>query len=148
MDAHYYEVNVKWIEQRKGTLSAPTLETISVATPPEFPKGHPGIWSPEHYFVSAVNGCLMTTFLAVAENSKLSYKGFECKAIGKLEKVEGKYMISEIELAPRIVIENEADKDKALKVIEKSEAACLISNSIKSKIILKPLIEIDKTVAL
>jgi len=35
---------------------------IEVATLPEFPKGIPGIWSPEHLFTAAVSSCLMTTF--------------------------------------------------------------------------------------
>ncbi|ACU08031.1 hypothetical protein FIC_01584 [Flavobacteriaceae bacterium 3519-10] len=47
---HYYEVKAEWKNGRKGTLSSTVLnETIECATPPEFPKGEPGIWSPEHF---------------------------------------------------------------------------------------------------
>ena len=56
---------------------------IEVATPPEFPKGIAGIWSPEHLFVAAISGCLMTTFLAIAENSTLEFTSFSCQAKGK-----------------------------------------------------------------
>src|ERR1041384_5661306 len=94
---HYYDVAVQWEEDRKGTLSSSVLpSTIEVATPPEFPNGMADIWSPEHLLVAAVNSCLMTTFLAIAENSKLAYISFTSDATGKLEKVVGKYMISEI----------------------------------------------------
>ena len=56
MEAHFYNVNVNWKLDRMGILSSPELESIDktysnhieVATPPEFPKGMPGIWSPEH----------------------------------------------------------------------------------------------------
>lgn len=137
-DVHYYEVAVKWDRDRIGMLNSPTLQDLQVATPPEFPKGVPGIWSPEHLFVSAANSCLMTTFLSIAENSKLEFESFSCGAKGKLEKVEGKFMISEIELAPKIKVKNEADKERALRIIEKAEHNCLISNSMKSKIILNP----------
>jgi organic hydroperoxide reductase OsmC/OhrA len=69
-----YEVNLSWTENRKGIVSSPVLEkTTEVATPPEFPKGMEGIWSPEHLFVAAIESCLMTTFLSVAENSKLEF---------------------------------------------------------------------------
>ena len=61
----------------------------------------PGIWSPEHLFTAAVSSCLMTTFLAVAENFGLSFSNFSCKSKGKLEKVEGRYMMTEIILEPR-----------------------------------------------
>ena len=141
---HFYDVNVQWIADRKGIINSSVLtDKIEVATPPEFAKGMPNIWSPEHLLVAAVNSCLMTTFLAIAENSRLEFISFNAKAIGKLETVEGKYMISEIELLPTVVIANEADKEKAQRVLLKSEKACLISNSIKSTIIFKPEIKIS-----
>ena len=138
---HFYDVSLTWDRDRVGTMSSPVLEsTMEVATPPEFPKGMAGIWSPEHLLVAAVNSCLMTTFLAIAENSKLSFKSFTSEASGKLEKVEGKYLITEITLEPVVMLESFVDKEKAEKVLQKSEAACLISNSIKSTIIFKPTV--------
>jgi peroxiredoxin-like protein len=136
---HNYVVDVKWERDRLGLLSSHDLNTtIETATPPEFPKGMKGIWSPEHLLVAAVNSCLMTTFLAIAENSRLNFTNFESKAVGKLEVIEGKFMISEITLMPVVTVVNEADKDRAERILQKSEAACLISNSIKSKINFKP----------
>ncbi len=141
--AHHYNVNINWENDRKGLMSSPVLNSnIEVATPPEFPGGMPGIWSPEHLLVAAVNSCLMTTFLAISENSKLNFVKFESNADGKLEKVDGKYMISEIVLSPVLTIHNESDRDRALRILEKSEAACLISNSVKSTITFKPEIKI------
>jgi len=146
-NAHYYEVQLNWIADRKGLVSSPVLQSnIEVATPPEFPKGIPGIWSPEHLLVAAVNSCLMTTFLAIAENSKLDFISFDCNANGKLEKVDGKYMISEIVLSPVLIIKSNADQERAMRILEKSEAACLISNSVKSKIIFTPVIKINEKV--
>ena|SRR5437762_4976050 len=136
---HYYQVKVNWKKDRKGTVSSNVLHApVEVATPPEFPQGIPGIWSPEHLLVAAVNSCLMTTFLAIAENSKFEFLNFESNAVGKLEKIEGKFMISEITLSPVVSVKYEKDKEKATRLLEKSEAVCLISNSIKSKIILEP----------
>jgi len=140
---YHYNVNLNWENDRKGLMSSPVLDsTIEVATPPEFPKGMPGIWSPEHLLVAAVNSCLMTTFLAIAENSKLDFVHFDSNADGKLEKVDGKYMMSEIILSPVLTIHQEADRERAVRILDKSEAACLISNSVKSKIIFQPQINI------
>ncbi len=100
-----------------------------------------GIWSPEHYFIAAVNSCLMTTFLSIAENSRLEFETFSSKAVGKLEIVDGKYMISEITLYPIVTIKDETMQEKATRVLVKSEANCLISNSVKSKIIFNPEIK-------
>lgn len=146
-NVHHYEVKVNWESDRKGTLSSPVLNsTLEVATPPEFAKGMPGIWSPEHLLVAAVNSCLMTTFLAIAENFKFDFIHFESNANGKLEKVDGKYMITEVELSPVLTIAPEADKEKAIRILEKSEAACLISNSVKATIIFKPTLHVAEAV--
>ncbi len=116
MDAHYYEVNVNWNKERRGMMCSPELKTeaggtegcIEVATPPEFPKGISGIWSPEHLFTA----------------------------------VDGKFLMTEILLTPKVTIADEKDREKAEKVLLKSEGACLISNSIKSKVTMNPIIEI------
>ena len=145
---HLYNVDISWSKDRKGIMCSPELlkeegACIEVATPPEFPKGIPGIWSPEHLFTASVSSCLMTTFLSIAENSKLDFSTFTCKSKGKLEKIDGKMMMSEIILEPHVTIYNESDRELAEKIIYKSEAACLISNSIKSKITLHPVIEVN-----
>ena len=144
---HIYEVSVNWQADRKGVMSSPVLNTkIEVATPPQFPKGMEGIWSPEHLFVAAINSCLMTTFLSIAENSKLEFVSFDSKSVGKLEMVDGKYMMSEVTLMPVVTISDEQQKERAERVLQKSEANCLISNSVKSTIIFKPEIKITQAV--
>jgi organic hydroperoxide reductase OsmC/OhrA len=147
MEPHFYNVNISWKTDRKGVMCSPELDQemgtcIEVATPPEFPKGIPGIWSPEHLFTAAVSSCLMTTFLAIADNSKLTFTDFKCNSKGKLEQIDGKYIMSEIILEASVTILDIKDKEKAERILFKSEAACLISNSIKSKITLIPIINV------
>jgi peroxiredoxin-like protein len=147
MEAHYYNVDVNWNTERKGIMCSPELNRdagscIEVATPPEFPKGIPGIWSPEHLFTAAVSSCLMTTFLSIAENSKLTFLSFSCKSKGKLEQIEGKFMMSEIILEPTVTIADEKDRERAERVLQKSEAACLISNSVKSKVTMISIVNV------
>jgi len=132
---HLYQVKVNWNNNRNGILSSKVIdEKLSIATPPEFPKGEANIWSPEHYFIAAINGCLLTTFLAIAENFKLEFVDFESDAEGKLEVIDRKYVISEVVLNPVVTIKDESQRELAKKVLEKSEKACLISNSVTSKI--------------
>lgn len=142
MDAHEYNVDLNWISDRKGEIASPELNSkIEVATPPQFPKGIEGIWSPEHLFTAAVNSCFMTTFLSIAENSRLEFKSFSCNAKGKLEQVEGKFLMTEVLLEPTLILVYEKDLEKAERILQKSEAACLISNSIKSSVTLKNKIQ-------
>ncbi len=144
MATHYYDITVDWKEGRIGTMSSLALPgEMSVATPPEFPEGVPGIWSPEHLFVASINSCLMTTFLAIAANSRLQFSGFRSKGTGKLEQVEGKFAISEVTLEPAVTVGSESEVEKALRILQKAEAACLISNSVKSKMIFKPEVKVS-----
>lgn len=150
MEPHYYTVNISWSDSRKGMMCSPELNTasnnngscIEVATPPEFPKGIPGIWSPEHLFTAAVSSCLMTTFLAVAENSKLEFISFDCHSKGKLEQIDNKFVMSEVILEPVLVISREQDRERAERILQKAETACLISNSIKSRVTMTATINV------
>lgn len=149
MESHAYNVRISWSNDRKGKMCSPDLningtiaECVDVATPPEFPKGVAGIWSPEHLFTAAISSCLMTTFLAIAENSKLDFISFTCDAKGKLEKIDGKLVMSEVILYPMVSIKDESDRERTLRVLQKSESNCLISNSVKSKITMLPTVVI------
>ncbi|HRI79393.1 MAG TPA: OsmC family protein [Cyclobacteriaceae bacterium] len=145
MDTHNYHVDIAWSSDRRGMMCSPELAVssgqggcIEVATPPEFPKGIPGIWSPEHLFTASVSSCLMTTFLAIAENSKLNFTAFNCPSTGKLSQVDGKWLMTEVVLEPHVTIGNPDDRGLAERVLMRAESACLISNSIKSKIRMVP----------
>ncbi len=138
---HSYNVSLQWEQDRKGILRSPELpQSIEVATPPDFPKGMPGIWSPEHLFIAAAASCLMTTFLAIAENSKLEYSAFACTAQGIVDKVEGKFQVTEIVLQPTVTVANEALIEKALRVLDMSERNCLITHSMKTAVKMEPTV--------
>jgi peroxiredoxin-like protein len=133
----YYSTTLNWTPGKIGRLSADGLPEIEVASPPEFdgPEGH---WSPEHLFVGAATSCVMTTFLAIAANSRLAFTDYSASATGKLEKVEGAGMqITEIVIKTRISVPQEKDKEKAQRIIAKAEENCLISRSMKTRVLLQ-----------
>ena len=138
---YYYTTEVEWTGERHGDLSAPVLPGLKVDAPPEF-KGHAGVWTPEHLFVASVNSCFMTTFLAIAENSKLEFVSFSAGAKGKLEKLADQgFVMTEVTLQPKLVLNNPRDAERASRILGKAEKNCLISNSIKAKTRLEPRIE-------
>ena len=138
---YYYTTEVQWTGERHGDLSAPVLPSLKIDAPPEF-KGHEGVWTPEHLFVASVNSCFMTTFLAIAENSKLDFVSFSADAKGKLEKLADQgFVMTEITLQPKLVLRNARDVERASRILGKAEKNCLISNSIKAKTKLEPQIE-------
>ena len=45
---------------------------------------------------------------------------------------------SEILLEPVVTVTDVHEQERAMRVLQKSEAACLISNSVKSKVVMEP----------
>lgn len=142
---HMYDVDLKWTSKSKGLLSSPNLQNgIEVAIPPEFPHGVTGVWSPEHLFVASLSGCLMTTFLTIAENSKLHFISFDCHAICNVDHLETTYFISEVILKPKIVIPFSEKPARVKRIVEMSKKACMISNAVNIDIRLEPEIIVDR----
>lgn len=80
------------------------LPALKVDTPLEL-KGHDGVWTPEHLVGASVNSCFVTTFLAIAENSKLDVVRLKADAQGKLKRMDGEgFMMTDVSLRPRLVI--------------------------------------------
>jgi hypothetical protein len=91
-----------------------------VATPPEFPKGIPGIWSPEHLFTASRKQLPDDDIPGHCGKFKIGYLfDFQCSAKGKLENVDGQWIMSEILLEPLVVISNEDLMEKALRILTK-----------------------------
>ena len=135
---YFYRTEVEWTGERHGELRAPALPKLDVDAPQEF-KGHDGVWTPEHLFVASVNSCFMTTFLAIAENSKLDFVKFKADAEGTLENVKDHgLMITHITLRPKLVLKHSRDTERALRIFRKAEKHCLISNSIRAETKLEP----------
>lgn len=142
-----YPVEIRWRGGREGlATSFDRLPELAVASPPAF-GGPQGVWSPEHLFVLAAASCWMTTFLAVAELSKLEVADVEAGGEGVLERGEDrKFRIARITLRPRVTVRREADRERALRLIEKAENACLIRNSVRTEIVLEPEVALAQTI--
>lgn len=138
-----YETGAEWVGSRVVTATASGLPEVPIAPPPEF-GGEGGYWTPEHLYVASANTCFAVTFLAIAGLSKLEFVSFETYATGKLEKVEGSGLqITEIVLKPTLVVTRTGDLERALRILEKAEKACLISNSMKTTILLEPDVRVE-----
>lgn len=138
---YFYTTRITWTGARDGHLQSNSLPDLDFSAPEEF-RGRAGRWTPEHFYVASANACLLTTFLAIAEISKLEIVSYEAVGTGKLEKGPAGggqgYLITEIVLQPRITVRTQAERDRAARLIEKAEKNCLVSNSMKTHIRLEP----------
>lgn len=132
-----YRTTVSWIKDKKGILCSSGKPNIEVATPPEF-KGHEGVWAPEELFVASINICIMTTFLYYMEKENLEIKGYQSSAEGILEMGDKGFSFTKIEVSPTILVADDVGIEKAKKSLGLAEGKCLISNSTKSEVVVKP----------
>jgi len=134
---HVYDARVIGGPTGHATLSAPGLPDVSSAPPADF--GGPGdAWSPEHLLMAAVETCFLFTFRAVARASKVEFTSLEVSGEGTVDRKEGAVSFTEIVLRPRLTLPAGADRDLALRALEKSEKTCLVSASLSTPIHLEP----------
>ena len=115
------------------TVTSPGLEPIETAGPPEF--GGPGdVWSPEELLVASVANCFILSFRAVARASRIDWISLECDVDGTLEKVDRVTQFTGFEVKATLVVPPGTNEAKAMKLLEKSDRVCLITNSMKADI--------------
>jgi len=136
-----YHTRVNWLENRAGTLASPDKPSFRVASPPEF-KGEAGVWTPEDLFVAAVEACTMTTFIAFALRLKIPFVSYESSAEGLLEFTNGGYSFTKVIVRPKVVVETEEAVEQTRKTMEDANHSCLIANSVRSEVVVEPIIEV------
>jgi organic hydroperoxide reductase OsmC/OhrA len=81
----------------------------------------------------------MTTFHSIAATSGVDVLEYTDHSSGHLQRAEnGLYSIDTIVLRPEVLVSAESNVDRALRLLEKAEAVCLIGRSIKSEVVLEP----------
>lgn len=114
------------------TLSVEGLSSLESNAPKEF--GGPGDqWSPEDLLVAAVADCFVLSFRAIAGMSKFEFTEVSAKVTGKLDKVERDIQFTELTIVASLKIPEGADEARAQRLLEKAEATCFITNSLKAE---------------
>lgn len=127
-----YRVKAVQNENRISKITAAEVETpVDCVTPPEFPNGIAGMWSPETFLLAAIAGCYINTYQSLCDRFKMQPVSLECEASGTVALVDGKYAFTGVMLNPIVTVAKYEDEAIALKIIEKAHKYCLISNSIK-----------------
>ena len=142
-----FESTAKSTGSRTGIVKGRGVETpINFSAPPEF-QGTAGVWSPEHFFTSAIATCFINTFQAIAAFSKFEALDLDVTVEGEVEKGEGGYRFTRVTIRPTLTVANEEVRERGLRLLEKSEKACLVSRSLQSQIILEPQIILSPAAA-
>ena len=144
-ETHQYQVVAWWTSGRTGiakSKSAPNA--IHFTAPPEF-GGLQGRWTPEELLLGAIASCYTTTFRALAESSRFEYADLEVEVQGTVHKVDSGYSFSEIVMRPNLKISSEEGRERALRLLQKAEALCLVSRALSITQTFESHVQISKS---
>ena len=126
---HHYKVAASAESDGDVSLTSDGLSPISSAPPAEF--GGPGdLWSPETLLVAAVANCFILAFRAIARASKLPWNSLNCEVTAKLEHSEGKTRFTSYLIRATLEVTQDANEDRANRILRKVEDNCLVTNSL------------------
>ena len=126
---HLYTVQASARPEGDVPVSGSGLPVLATAPPAEF-DGPGDRWSPETLLCAAVADCFLLSFRGVARAQKLAWTSLQCEVQGTLDRVEGKTRFTHVLVKAALVVPEGADREKALKAVERAEHVCLISNSL------------------
>lgn len=142
-----YSTTVLWKGEHWGHIHMGNGPEMDFSAPPDA-QGHAGVLTPEDAFVAAVNTCVMMMFLWSTERFKLDLVSYECFGEGtKRIELDRTELFTQVVLRPRISLRSNANETEAtLKRLQRAMDSAvkysLVANSIKSKLIIEPEIEI------
>jgi organic hydroperoxide reductase OsmC/OhrA len=142
-----YHATVTWKGEHWGHVQLGNGPEMDFSAPPDA-HGHAGVLTPEDAFVAAVNTCIMMMFIWTAERFKLDLVSYECTADGtKLIELDRTEIFTDVLLHPKITIrckesQKEVTGKRVTRALETAQKYSLVANSVKSKILIDPVIEI------
>ena len=138
---HNYVVSSRVSARENIELSSPGLAALDAAPPAEF--GGPGdLWSPETLLAASVASCFILTFRAVARASKLEWTELVCEVDAVLDRVDRVTRFTEIREQVVLDVPAGTDEAKALRLLEKAEQACLVTNSLSAEVKLEAKVRV------
>jgi organic hydroperoxide reductase OsmC/OhrA len=142
-----YHTTVAWTGEHWGHLKMGNGPEMDFSAPPDA-HGHAGVLTPEDAFVAAANTCVMMMFIWAVERFKLDLQSYECDTEGKkLIELDRTEIFTDLVFRPKIVVKaNGADPERVRKqvnrALESAQKYSLVANSVKSKIMIEPTIEV------
>jgi peroxiredoxin-like protein len=138
---HIYRVHLAGGAGSYAVLSDSGIPELRTAPPADF-DGPGDAWSPEHLLLAAVESCFLFTFQAIARASKFVFESLQLSGEGIVDRKDGITRFSAIVLRPTLRLATGNDRDRAMRILEKSEQACLVSASLSTPVRLEPEIVI------
>ena len=143
-EEHRYHVVAWWTSGRTGIAKADSApNAIHFTAPPEF-GGLEGRWTPEDLLLCAVASCFTATFHTIARYAKFEYTDLGVEAEAVVSRADSGYHFSEIVIRPSLTIAHVQERERALELLQKAKALCLVSRALAIAQKFETRVEISK----
>src|SRR5215469_17792409 len=143
-DGHDYRIVAWWTSGRTGIARTDSAPNVLHFTAPVQFGGLEGRWTPEDLLLAAVASCYTTTFRALADYSKCEYADLGVEVDATMEKVDSGYRFTEIVTRPNLTLDTVEGKDRATRLLQKTQALCLVTRALSVSHRFKPCIRVTK----
>lgn len=148
---HHYRVTCSWsgstgvgydaYGRSHRACAPPAAADLELSADQAF-GGEAGLLNPEQLLVMASASCQLLSFLAVAARARLDVIGYHDDAEAVMPESTRPARITEIRLRPRITVRAPATEARVRTLVEVAHRECFIANSITSRVVLEPTIEV------
>ena len=144
-ETHNHRIKAWWTSGRTGIANCDSSPSaIHFTAPPQF-GGLEGRWTPEDLLLTAIGSCFATTVRALADYSKLAYADLEVEVAGSVEKAPSGYAFKNIITRPVLTTAPSSDRERALRLLQKTQDLCLITRALSVTHTFEPSIRSTET---
>jgi organic hydroperoxide reductase OsmC/OhrA len=147
---HVYHARTHWTgdtglgwdhyDRAHSASSPPAEPTLTVTTGES--KGDPAQLNPEQLLLMAASSCQLLWFLHVAAKARVDVLEYEDDAEAEMPEDNSPVRITKIVLRPRIVVRPGPTEERVTHLVELAHQECYIANSLNSKVVLEPRVEV------
>lgn len=129
---HIYTAVASGAQTGTVSVGSPGLPVLTSAPAAQF-DGPGTLWSPEALLAATIADCFILTFRALSAAARFGWIKLECRVEGTLNRVDRQLRFTDFAVHATLTIAPGADRSKAQRLLEQTERACLVINSLKGR---------------
>jgi len=143
-EAHRFRVVAWWASGRTGIAKSSSAPNAIHFTSSAAFGGLEGRWTPEDLLLCAVASCYTTTFRTLAEYSKFEYTDLQVEADSVISKGATGYNFGEVSIRANLMISQEEERARAIKLLHKAKELCLVSRALSVEQRFEPHVQVGE----
>ena len=145
--SHLFEGTLIWTgqaSQADGKLKLDREYLIEFRDKAPLPGSSPAVFkgdeskhNPETLMVSSLMACHHLTYVSMCERAGIAMTGYEDRAVGALERKDGKIRMVKVTLHPRVRVRDAGQLEQAKALHQNAHEDCFMANSVNFEVLVQ-----------